>query len=95
MLLKSKIRRFFLGPERGFPGKTESPYFNGIRTITIGGLVAFLGGAIVAFGMEDFGIAVLIAGISIGVIGLFYHVILMVVSLFKRRSESGQSKSSE
>lgn len=88
MLSKNKFRRFIFGQERGVLGKVNSSYLNGIRIITTGGVVALLGAALVAFGADNVGIAVLVAGITIGVIGFIFHAIMVLVALFKNRNES-------
>ncbi len=84
--------RFFLGPERGLLSKVKSSYFNGIRVITIGGIAAFSGAAMVALGAEDIGVAIVIVGITVGVVGLCLHIFLIVNALFKRKKKLDREK---
>ncbi len=88
MLSKNNFRRFIFGPERGGLGKVNTSYLNGIRIITVGGVVALSGAALVAFGVDSVGISVLATGITIGVIGFIFHVIMVFVALLKNWNES-------
>ncbi len=85
MSLKSKFSRFLFGSERGVLSKVDAPYWNGLRVATVGGLAAFVGAAVVAFGAEDFGKIVVVAGIFTGLVGLGYHFVLMVIWFSRKR----------
>jgi cell division protein FtsX len=86
MSLKKQLSRFFIGPERGALSRVEAPYWNGLRIATIGGLMAFVGAAIVALGAESFGKVVVVIGILAGVMGLGYHFVLMILWFTKGRT---------
>jgi len=81
-----------LGPERGVLGRIETPYWNGLRIATVGGLVAFGGAAIVALGAEGFGKVVVVAGILAGLVGLGYHFILMVIRFTQGKAGKGDKR---
>jgi hypothetical protein len=89
MFLKRQFSRFLLGPERGFLGNIETSYWSGLRIATLGGLAAFIGAAIVAFGAENFGKIVLLVGILTSLMGIGYHFILMVIWFTQGRKGKG------
>lgn len=86
MSFKRQIFRFFLGPERGSLGKIDSRYLIGLRIAILGGLLAFVGAAIVALGVDSFGKIVVVTGILVGAAGLGYHFILMILWLTKGKA---------
>ena len=79
----NKITRFFVGPERGILSKVESQYWNGLRIAIIGGLLAFVGVALVAFGLETLGQILVITGLITGFIGLIFHFIMLIIRNIK------------
>jgi hypothetical protein len=79
MSIKRQVSIFFLGPARGVLGRIKTPYWNGLRITTVGGLTAFIGAAIVAMEVEEFGKVVVVAGILTSLVGLGCHFILMVI----------------
>jgi hypothetical protein len=89
MSLKSKFSRFLFGSERGVLSKVDAPYWNGLRVATVGGLAAFVGAAVVAFGADDFGKIVVVVGIFTGLVGLGYHFILMVIWFAQGKMRKG------
>ena len=83
----SKIKQFISGPERGVLGRVEGKYWSGLRIATVGGIAAFVGAAIVAFGLEGLGKVIVIVGILSAILGLGYHLILVFSWFTKGRND--------
>ena len=88
--MKREYIRFMFGPEKGINSKIDKPYWNGLRVATIGGLLAFAGGAIVALGAVGLGKIIVVLGILIGLVGLIYHFVLMVKWFSQRKTEEAE-----
>jgi hypothetical protein len=89
MSIKRQLYKFLFGPERGVLGRIKTPYWNGLRIATVGGLTAFIGAAIVAMELEEFGKVVVVAGILTSLMGIGYHFILMVIWFTQGRKGKG------
>ena len=86
----SKTLKNYFGPERETLGNVESPYWNGLRIVTIGILLALLAAVFVALGLESIGKVLFISGFLFGVVGILFHFISMFIWFVKGKHKNSK-----
>ena len=84
--MRTRLRQFILGPERGALAKLESSHWWGLRIAVIGGLTALLGALGTGAGSEVLAPALVGVGVGLGALGMLAHFAFVVLRLIRHRA---------
>ena len=83
--MHSRIRRFFLGPERGPLSRGASWTWWGLRIAVLGGLTAIVGAIGAITGHNTLARVLVAGGVWLGALGVLLHLVIVGFRLVRRQ----------